>query len=29
MQRFLWLEFHEWFVTLAGFMLMALAVWLA
>jgi hypothetical protein len=28
-ERFLWLEFHEWFVTLAGFMLMGLAVWLA
>jgi hypothetical protein len=28
-KRFLWLEYHEWFVTLAGFALMGLAVWLA
>jgi hypothetical protein len=28
-ERFLWLEYHEWFVTLAGITLMGLAVWLA
>jgi hypothetical protein len=28
-KRVVWFEFHEWFVTVAGFILIGLAVWLA